>query len=92
MDKPLLWLVFSALTAAFFASFALQESRAYYEESRRRNEQPAAYFVEIVEPKLRSAWESKPTSPCATVTISTARTRGASGAVDHTFSLVQSSD
>ena len=55
MGKPLLWLLFSALTAAFFASALLQESRAYYEESRRRNGQPAGYFLSVVEPKMRAA-------------------------------------
>jgi hypothetical protein len=55
MAKPLLWLVFSALTAAFFASVLLQESRAYYEESERRNGRPAGYFLTVVEPKMRAA-------------------------------------
>ena len=89
MGKPLLWLLFSALTAAFFASVLLQESRAYYEESERRNGQPAAYFVETIEPKLRSAKE--PVHACATATTSTVRTSGAADQVDHAFSLVESS-
>ena len=54
MGKPLLWLLFSALTAAFFASALLQESRAYYEESQRRNRQPAGYYLTVVEPKMRA--------------------------------------
>jgi len=54
VTKALLWFLLSAMTAMFVASGVLQVSREQYEAEQRRNGQPSAFYVEIVEPKMRS--------------------------------------
>ena len=55
MIKATLWFLLSALTATFLASAVLQTTRARYEAEERRNGRPSEFFLEIVEPKMRSS-------------------------------------